>query len=226
MLAGGQSSRLRPYRTIMPKPLMPLGKGPAIDLALQQAAHQGFTDVTLAVGDLAPLIRAIYGDGASLGLSLTYTEEHDPLGGAAGDEPLLVLDGIILTALDLRGFLAGHVASGNLLTVATERREVEADFDAIDLRGSEVTGYVRRPRATYSAATGVYALQPEALAAGAPLDPPALLQRLIADGQRVGAHETSGLCLDLKRREDYEWALARYDELVSLFAAAAERPAA
>jgi NDP-mannose synthase len=241
MLAGGQSSRLGQYRTVVAKPLMPVGDRPVLDLMLRQAARHGFTDVTLAVGDLAPLLRAMFGDGGRLGLSIDYSEEAEPLGTAGAlrpltfDEPFLVMNGNAVTTLDLRTFYAAHVRSGNAVTVATHRREVMADFGVLQFsaRGddemAQVSQYVEKPRIAYTVSMGIYAVQPEVrdyIADGERLGFPALVERLIEGGRRVGAYEHEGLWLDMRRPDDYEQAAARYDEIAPFFADAPAREAA
>ena len=122
MLAGGLGSRLRPYTTIIPKPLMPLGERPILEILLRQLAHQGFTQVDLCVGYLAHLIRAFFGDGSAFGIHIEYHEEREPLGtiGALAvipdfspDEPILVMNGDILTDLDFSDVVARHVVPGD-----------------------------------------------------------------------------------------------------------------
>jgi NDP-mannose synthase len=241
VLAGGQASRLAPYRTIVPKPLMPIGNRSVLDHMLRHAAAHGFSDVTLAVGDLAPLIRAMFGDGSRLGLRITYMSEPEPLGSAGVlrqltlDKPFLVVGGNLLTTLDLRRFLEAHGRAGNAMTVATQRREIAADFGVLHL-GDESDGetvpvmrYVEHARTAYTASMGVYAIRPDAcehIDTGEHLRLPQLAERLIAAGQNVGAYEHNGLCLDVRRREDYEQAIARYEEIAPFLAEADVREAA
>jgi NDP-mannose synthase len=241
ILAGGPASRLAPYRTIVPKPLMPVGDRSVLDHMLRQAARHGFTDVTLAVGDLAPLIQAMVGDGSRLGLEITYISEPDPLGSAGVlrlielDGPCLIVGGNVLTTLDLRRFFDAHCRAGNAMTVAMHRREITPDFGVLQLgddAASEtvpVTRYVEQVRTEYAASMGVYALQAHAcehIATGEHLRLPELAERLIAAGEPVGAYEHDGLSLDLRRREDYEQAIARYEEIAPFFAEREAREAA
>lgn len=232
ILAGGQASRLHSYPTVVPKPLMPVGDRAALELVLRRVAHHGFTDVTLAVGDLAPLIQALFGDGDALGLSIRYSQEHEPLGtaGVLGllelSEPFVVMNGNILTTLDLTDLVAAHAASCNAVTVAAHRRSVVADYGVLELTDgapgatSVVTAYREKPATSHAVSMGVYAMQPEvrdAIAPGERLGLPELIGRLVAAGRRVGAYEFRGLWLDLRRREDYEAAVARYEEIWPLF---------
>jgi NDP-mannose synthase len=228
ILAGGKASRLHSWPTVVPKPLMPVGDRTALELVLRHVARHGLTDVTLAVGDLAPLIRALFGDGEGLGLSISYSEEHEPHGtaGVLGPlelrEPFVVMNGNIVTTLDLGDLVAAHAASGNVVTIASHRRAVVADYGVLEFSDGTrsalpvVTAYREKPATAHSVSMGVYVMEQEVLAAIAPgerLGLPELIGRLVAGGGRVGAYEFRGLWLDLRRRDDYEAAVARYDEI-------------
>jgi NDP-sugar pyrophosphorylase family protein len=150
------------------------------------------------------------------------------------DEPFLMVSGSVLTTLDLRAFQDAHVRSGNAMTVAVHRREVVADFGVLDLGDDSdrqtvpVERFVERPGTTYAVSTGVYAFQPvirEHIQDREHLRLPALAERLIAAGLRVGAYEHEGLSLDVRRRDDYEQAVTRY-EAIAPFYDSAEREAA
>ena len=114
ILAGGRGSRLAPYTTVLHKPLMPIGDRAILDVLVRQLASAGFTELTFAVGYLGHLIRAVFGDGSTLGVSIDYHDEPQPLGtagplaGMAEDDTLLVLNGDLLTALDFRVFFDVH----------------------------------------------------------------------------------------------------------------------
>jgi NDP-mannose synthase len=241
ILAGDQASRRQPRRMGVPELLMPVGDRPVLDLMLRHAAQHGFTDVTLAVGDLGPLIRAMFGDGARFGVSISYSIESGPLSAASAlrplvpDEPFLLVGGSVLTTLDLRRFHEAHVRSGNAVTVATHRRDLLADFAVLQLGDDAgvqtvpVERYVERPRTAYTASMGVYAIQPDVRAHiddGEHIGLPALVERLIATGRRVGAFEHDGLSLDVGRRDDYEQAISRYEEIAPSFLDSGEREAA
>jgi NDP-sugar pyrophosphorylase family protein len=241
ILAGGHASRLASYRTAVPKALMPIGDRSVLELMLRHAGRHGFTDVTLAVGDLAPLIRAMFGDGERLGLNLSYVAESEPLGSAgvlrplALERPCLVVAGNVLTTLDLRRFYDTHVSSGNAITVATHRREVQTEFEVLDLASDgggatiPVERYVERPSTSYVVSSGVYGVQPAVMrliAEGEHLSLPSLVEQLISRGEPVGAYAHDGLSLDIRERDDYEQAVARYEEIATFAFEPAAREAA
>src|SRR3954453_4649176 len=113
VLAGGLGMRLRPYTTVLPKPLMPIGDRPILDIVVRQLRHHGFERVTMATGHLAELIEVFFRDGESYGITIDYFREDEPLGtvGALAmlddlDGDVLVMNGDILTDLDYGSFLA------------------------------------------------------------------------------------------------------------------------
>jgi NDP-mannose synthase len=234
VLAGGLGSRLLPYRTVVPKPLLPVGNRSVLEVILGQLAAHDFCDVTLAVGGLAGLIRALLGDGTRDGVRLQYVEEHEPHGtaGVLGaldlEEPFLLMNGNVLTTLDYRALWNAHHASSNAITVATHRREVVADFGVLRLGGDEtapaVLDYVEKPSRTYDVSMGVYAIQPEVrqyVAPGEVLGLPDLVNRLLADGLQVGSFAHDGLWLDMRRREDFELAQLGVAEIAPMLGRAA-----
>jgi NDP-sugar pyrophosphorylase family protein len=160
ILAGGKGSRLGPYTTVLPKPLLPVGDRAILDIVVRQLAAHGFTELTFAVGYLAHLIRAVFNDGASHGVTIDYHEESEPLGtaGALGtiegiDETFLAMNGDVLTALDYTELFKAHQTAGNLLTIATHRRVVHTDYGVIredgrggpDQEGGRIRGEARDP---------------------------------------------------------------------------------
>ena len=217
VLAGGLGSRLRPYTTIIPKPLMPLGERPILEILLRQLAHQGFTQVDLCVGYLAHLIRAFFGDGSAFGIHIEYHEEREPLGtiGALAvipdfspDEPILVMNGDILTDLDFSDVVARHVERGFDATVCVTRRQVDVDFGVIDVaHDGHMVGYREKPSTEIIVSIGVNVVQASSIAAITPgerIDVPTFMQRLIAEKRHVHCHVIDGFWLDLGRVDDYQ----------------------
>ena len=233
ILAGGRGSRLAPYTTVLPKPLLPIGDAPILDVVMRQLSRHGFADITLAVGYLAHLIEAVFQDGSQQGVSLTYHRELEPLGTVGPlasmhdlDEPFLMMNGDILTTLDYSDLYATHVESGNLLTVATHMRTVKSDYGVLELAAcmgqacSQVTGFREKPEIDHSVSMGVYALDPrvrEYIPVGQPFDLPQLVWRLLEAGERVGAYAYDGYWLDIGRHEDYTRAIEEYEQMKDLF---------
>ena len=227
ILAGGEGARLRPYTAILPKPLMPIGDRPVLDIVIQQLRAAGFERVTIATGYLAELIEAFFRDGQAHGVAIDYFREHEPLGtvGALAqmeglDEPFLVMNGDVLTDLDYTVMLDHHVASGATVTVASTHRHVNISLGVMlfdDQQAPErVTGYVEKPTHSYEVSMGVYCFHPRALEyieAGVRLDFPDLILRLLDAGERVEAWRPEAYWLDLGRLDDYELAITEFDEM-------------
>jgi NDP-sugar pyrophosphorylase family protein len=230
ILAGGRGSRLAPYTTVLPKPLMPVADRPILDLVLRQLAGAGFDDVTLAVGHLAHLICAVLGDGSEIGVSLRYHHESQPLGTAGPlatiedlDETFLMLNGDVLTTLDFRELVDVHQRAGNVLTIATHRRVVQTNYGVLHTDGAvgdtrRVVAYEEKPELPYIVSMGVYALEPAALAyvpPGEAFDLPDLVLALLGAGEPVGSYEFNGYWLDIGREDDYRLALADGERLLA-----------
>lgn len=214
ILAGGKGTRLAPYTTVFPKPLMPLGETPILEIVLRQLAARGFSRATLAVGHLAELIEAFFGDGSKLGIAVDYSREQQPLGTAGPlaliadlAEPFLVMNGDVLTTLDYGAFLAEHAASGAVASVATKKRTTRIDFGIVEIDdSSDITGYIEKPEHEYRVSMGVYAFSPEALEhidPGERLDFPDLILRLLAAGKRLRSVPFEGYWLDIGRHDDF-----------------------
>ena len=199
LLAGGKGTRLRPYTHVLPKPLMPLGEAdpmPIIEVVLRQLARFGFRDVTIITGYLTELIEAFCGDGRKFGTRLRYRREETPLGTAGGltllkrpAEPVLVINGDILTTLNYGAMYEFHRARGAAATIASYPREVKIDFGVLEFGDDPhvLTGYREKPEYSFQVSMGVYLLDPLAwdfLTPGEPLTMPELLESMRAQRPR------------------------------------------
>jgi len=222
ILAGGRGRRLAPYTTVLPKPLMPVGDVPILEVVIRQLKHAGFDEVTMAVGHLAELLMAYFGDGSRWGVHIHYSREEQPLGTAGPlalveglNEPFLAMNGDLLTTLDYRALWEHHRSRGATATMATFRREVKIDLGVLDVdEGQWVRGYTEKPTLQYTVSTGIYILEPvvlEFIPRGERLDMPDLILRLLAAGHRVSAYPFQGLWLDIGRLDDYERAIAEFE---------------
>jgi mannose-1-phosphate guanylyltransferase len=225
ILAGGKGTRLRPYTTSIPKPLVPIGDETAIlEIVLRQLARDGFGRITIAIGHLGELIRAYVGNGEQWGLDVDYATEDEPLGTMGPvvaildrlPEQFLVLNGDILTDLSYSALLGAHAASDAPLTIATHRRRVDVDFGVLTVEAGKVVGFVEKPILDYEVSMGVYAVSRSALAsyrAGEPLGFDRLVLDLLAAGRNPASYAFDGYWLDIGRPEDYDRANAEFDRL-------------
>jgi NDP-mannose synthase len=214
ILAGGKGTRLEPYTTILPKPLMPIGDMPILEILLRQIKRAGINHAVLTVGHLASLLRAYFGDGAELGLDITYSLEQIPLGTAGPialvkglEKTFLVSNGDVLTTLDIKKLLAFHKRKGGIATIAAHCRQVKIDLGVIQMDGDErVSGYIEKPTSEYTVSMGVYVFEPRVLdyiPVGQYLDFPDLILKLIANGEKVCGYAFDGYWMDIGRSDDY-----------------------
>ncbi len=224
ILAGGRGTRLAPYSVILPKPLMPLGDRPILEILIGQLRHFGISELTIAVGYLAELIEAYFGDGSKFGVNITYSREKEPLGTAgplgliAGlDEPFLVMNGDLLTNLDYRVLADSHSQGGAMCTIAMYRRQVQISLGVMEVDdANRLVDYIEKPTYDYRVSMGVYVFGPGVLHyinRGEYLDFPDLIGLLLRDGQPVLGVPFDGYWLDIGRHEDYAQAVEEFDKM-------------
>lgn len=225
VLAGGLGTRLRPYTAVLPKPLMPIGDRPVLDIVVRQLRHRGFEQVTVATGYLAELIEAFFRDGRAYDVKIDYFREQSPLGtvGALGlikdlEDDFLVMNGDVLTDLDYGELLETHRRSGAICTIAAVRRSVQIALGvlrATDPREpNRLTAIDEKPSLDYEASMGVYAFAPRVrryIEPGERLDFPTLVNRLIDAGETVNIERTDCYWLDIGQHDDYEQALDEFE---------------
>ncbi len=218
ILAGGKGTRLRPFTHVFPKPLMPLGDAdpmPIIEVVLRQLSRFGFRDVTVITGYLTELIEAFCGTGRKFGTRIEYRRETTPLGTAGGltlierpKEPVLVINGDILTTLNYREMYEFHCERGAAATIASYPREVRIDFGVLEFANDPhiLAGYREKPEFSFQVSMGVYILDPVAwdfLAPGQSLLMPDLLESMRKVGNPVHCFKQPCYWLDIGRHDDY-----------------------
>ena len=230
ILAGGKGTRLRPYTTCVPKPLVPIGDTYSIlEIVLHQLGASGFTRVTLAVGHMGHLIRAFVGDGSRYGLDVDYTDEETPLGTIGPvlnvldrlPEQFLVMNGDILTDLDYGAFLRRHMTGGCPVTVATYHREIRSEFGVLDVSdtGEHIVAFREKPAVQFQVSMGIYAMSKATLRGYVPgqvLGFDTLILDLLTGGERPGSDLFGGYWLDIGRPEDYDTANEQWAEMSRL----------
>ena len=219
ILAGGQGTRLRPYTTVLPKPLVPVGERPILELIVHQLAKAGITRVDLCVGHLGGLIRAYFDEGPALpeGLAINYVWEDEPLGTAGAlhqidppDGPFLVMNGDILTKLDYAELVRFHRENDAALTIASHLKSVDIALGVIESEDEAVTGYIEKPTLGYEVSMGIYVYDPRALdhVPRERFDFPDLVLALLAAQERVVAYRYAGPWFDIGTTEEHERSVA------------------
>ncbi len=224
VLAGGKGTRLAPYTKILPKPLMPIGDMPILEVILRQMKAAGIDRVVFTVGHLSELLRAFFQDGRQWGIQIEYSYENCPLGTAGPlaliddlTEPFLVTNGDVLTTMHLRDLLDFHRDQRATASIAVHHRKVKIDLGVIQWDGMpHINGYIEKPTYDYCVSMGIYVFEPRVLSyipRGEYLDFPDLVKKLIAAGEPVAGYQYEGYWQDLGRPDDYEAAAQDFEKM-------------
>ena len=224
ILAGGKGTRLKPYTTVFPKPLMPIGDKPILEIVIRQLKSHGFGEAIITVGHLAELIMTFFGDGSKLGVKIKYSREDKPLGTVGGlglikkelNETFLMMNGDVLTTLNYSDLVNYHKRNGAIATIALNKRDVKIDFGVVELEDNSILKYIEKPKIDYLVSMGVYVFDPKVLEyirANGYLDFPDLIKELISNGEIVKGYVYDGYWLDIGRPDDYERANREIGEI-------------
>ena len=218
VMAGGYGTRLRPLTEELPKPMLPVGDRPLLELIIEQLRQAGIRRVNLTTHYKGELIARHFGDGRDFGVEIHYVEEDQPLGTAgalslleASDEPLLVINGDILTRVDFRAMLDFHREQQADMTVAVRQYEFYVPYGVVESDGVAITGISEKPVVRHFINAGIYLLNPEVclfIPNDQTYDMPDLISRLVAEGRRVVSFPVREYWLDIGQVEDYQKALA------------------
>jgi len=214
ILAGGLGTRLRPYTTVIPKPLVPVGDRAVLEHIIGALADSGTDRVDLCVSHLGQLIRA-YLSHATLppGVELTFHWEDEPLGTAGAlrtvpdlDGTFIVMNGDVLTTIDYRELVDYHEEHGAALTIAMHAKEVQIDLGVIEHDGELVRGYIEKPTLAYDVSMGIYVYDARTLRhlPDGPCQFPELVLRLLEAGERVAAFPSEAAWYDIGTLDEYE----------------------
>jgi NDP-mannose synthase len=224
ILAGGKGIRLAPLTDIIPKPLVPLGGMPIMEVVIRQLRTHGFQRITLAVGYLSELIKAYFQEGSKWGVEIDYSYEPQPLGTAGPlalinnlNETFLVMNADVLTNLDYQELLTYHRRQGGIATIAAYERQVKIDLGVIIPDGEcRIKDYIEKPTSTHLVSMGIYIFEPQVMdfiQPGEYLDFPDLVTLLLQAGHAVYFQRFSGYWLDIGRHEDYAKAAAEFENI-------------
>ncbi len=223
ILAGGKGRRLYPYTVVLPKPLMPIGDFPILEVILRQLKSYDLTDITLAVGHLGNLIQTFFADGSKWGVNIQYSFEDKPLGTVGPltclkdlKQTFMVMNGDLLTTLNYLHLIEYHKEHKAIATIASQKRSVDVDFGIIQKDQNErMVKYIEKPRLSYLVSMGIYLFEPEILdfiPQGEKLDFPDLMQILLQKNQKVAIYDSSDFWLDIGRPDDYQKAVEEFEK--------------
>ena len=215
ILAGGKGARLKPYTTVFPKPLMPVGDYPILEIVIKQLAHHGFDQIIMAVGHLKELIIAFLGTGEKWNVQISYSFEKIPLGTAGPlkliqhlDDQFMVMNGDILTNMDFYDFFEYHKKTNGVCTISSYKKPVVIDLGVLKKDEHEtIKEYIEKPTLHYDVSMGIYAFHKsvlEYIPDNQYFDFPELIKTLLKKGVRVSAYPFEGIWMDIGRSEDYE----------------------
>jgi NDP-mannose synthase len=224
ILAGGKGARLAPLTEVIPKPLVPVGGKPILEIVIRQLKECGFRRITLAVGYMSDLIRAYFQDGSKWGVHIDYSVEANPLGTAGPlslidglDETFLLMNADVLTNLDYRKLISYHQLQGGVATIGAYTKEVTIDLGVIIPNGDHrIKEYLEKPKSTHLVSMGIYIFEPQVLEFIEPetyLDFPDLIRTLLTQDLPVNHYLFQGYWLDIGRHEDYQKASEEFERL-------------
>lgn len=224
IMAGGKGSRLRPYTYVVPKPLLPLGKRPVLEVVIRRLRRFGYDEIFITTGYMADMVQAYFRDGSQFGVRIRYVHERDPLGTAGSlsllrshlHQTFLLMNCDIVTRLDIGAMQMTHRSTGAEITIAVKRYPLQIPYGVVELGSrQEVLGIVEKPVVQHQVIAGIYLMEPAVLDIvpdGEPYDIPSLVSALIAAGRPVYAYPFDDYWLDVGRADDLERAAAEVGE--------------
>jgi NDP-sugar pyrophosphorylase family protein len=220
ILAGGKGTRLKPYTISLPKPLVPLGDKPILELIIMQLKNHGFTHITITLNHMAEMIKAFFNDGSKWGVKIDYTLEEEPLSTMGPltliknlPENFLVMNGDVLTDLSFSRFFNEHEAEKSLFTIASHRRTEKVDYGLLHHdENNKLIKFEEKPNYEFLVSMGVYMVNrsvveyiPENTFFG--FDH--LMYKLLEVEKPATVYEFEGFWLDIGRPSDYETAIKK-----------------
>ena len=213
ILAGGKGTRLRPYTVALPKPLVPVGDKPILEIIIIQLAKQGFDRIMITVNHQADIIRAYFGNGDKWGVRIEYSLEDKPLGTMGPlslieeiPDDFLVMNGDVLSDIDYSAFLEEHIRLKRLFSIASYRRIQKTDYGVLNVEDHRMTGFQEKPETQFIVSMGIYAVSKKTVSY-IPKDQyfgfDMLMLNLLRNNIQVGVHEHKGYWMDIGRPDDY-----------------------
>lgn len=228
ILAGGKGTRLKPYTVVLPKPLMPIGEYPILEVVVRQLVKSGFKHITMAVNIQANIIKAFFGSGKKWGVTIDYSFEDIPLGTIGPlkliknlPDDFLVMNGDILTDLDFKAFYQHHVVHKNIFTISSHYREQKTEYGVLETdEKHRLVGFQEKPIIKYEVSMGIYMVNKKILQfipSGQLYGFDNLMHDLIKTGNIVSVKPFKGYWLDMGRPDDYMQAIEEFDKLKERF---------
>jgi len=216
LMAGGFGTRLRPLTNNCPKPMLKVGDKPILEQILLGFVNAGFHHFYISTHYMPEVIRDHFGSGEKWGVSIEYIHEEEPLGtgGALGllphediNLPLFVMNGDLLTSLNIRSFLEFHESHGSLATMCVRKYEHQVPYGVITSEGTQIKSMIEKPVHKFFVNAGIYLLNPElvkSVGRGVRVDMPTLLEQQIEEGRPVNMFPVHEYWLDIGQMGDFQ----------------------
>jgi NDP-mannose synthase len=215
--AGGKGTRLRPYTLSLPKPLMPIGDCPIIEVLLKWLRRWGVKETYITLGYLGGLIRSLCGDGSQWDMKINYSQEPEPLGTIGAlkliqnhlHETFLTINGDVISDMNLREFINFHKNHGGSISVGVAEKNVKIDLGVLTGQDGQMMGFQEKPALKFNVSMGVYCMEPEILDLipnGVPFGFDNLMYSMLDQKIPVHMYRHHGLWLDIGREEDFKHA--------------------
>ena len=221
VMAGGFGTRLSPLTDDLPKPMLSIGDTPMLERIVGQLRDAGVRRVNLATHYRGDLIASHFKDGRDFGVEVEYVHEDQPLGtaGALGrmehaEDPLLVINGDILTHVDFRAMLHFHREQKADMTVAVRENKVSVPYGIIEVEDTRIVKISEKPTLRYLVNAGIYLLNADVCARvpqDRPYDMTDLIESLVAEDARVVGFPIHEYWIDIGQMEDYERAVSDFE---------------
>jgi dTDP-glucose pyrophosphorylase/CBS domain-containing protein len=213
IMAGGLGTRLRPLTDQTPKPMLPVAGRPLLERTIEQLRDTGIRRVSVTTCYMPEKITRHFGDGSRFGVELNYVAEDTPLGtaGALGllprtEQPMLVINGDVVTRVDFRAMLEFHREHHAAMTVGVRQFDLQVPFGVIDTEGPVVREIREKPSVGFLINAGLYLIEPRAHDLVLPdtaMDMPDLIRRLVETGQTVVSFPIHEYWMDIGKLSDY-----------------------
>ncbi|MDC0222864.1 sugar phosphate nucleotidyltransferase [Gammaproteobacteria bacterium] len=227
ILAGGKGTRLKPYTISLPKPLVPVGDIPVMEIIIRQLKNHGFKHITLAVNHMSEIIKAYFGDGSKWDVMIDYSEEKVALGTMGPlkiiddlPEDFLVMNGDVITDLNFSELFKLHKSSDAFFTISTYSRKEKIDYGVIEELDGRLVEMKEKPSIDFQVSMGVYVVKKEVLPfipENIPYGFDQLMSDLLSNDRNVQTVKHDKYWLDIGRPSDYEVALQDFDSNIKYF---------
>lgn len=224
LMAGGLGSRLKPLTANCPKPLLRVGGKPILESIVESFIEQGFKNFYISINYKGEMIEEYFGDGSDLGVQINYIREDKQLGtvgslrllSATNNQPIIVMNGDILTKVDFRNLLDFHLSQEADATLCIREYQLEVPYGVVSVERNRFRGIEEKPKEKFHINAGLYVINPELInyiPENAYFDMPELFKILAQKNHETAVYPIREYWMDIGHMEDYERANGEYREV-------------